>query len=108
MKFTKILIVGLAFFLSSCGKNCPEVDLLQWIKKADATSDAKEALNNGDFRYKAVYGISLMIPGIDGNNGDYVAIEGTSDAICSRKHEKLAVNNRQQAGWTCAAHTPIT
>jgi len=73
-----------------------EVQALRWLEKADATLNAREALKNGNQKLMAVYGFTLYIPGVEGkqaksayDDGNYIAIEGTTDALCSEEHGKL-------------------
>ncbi|AJQ92096.1 hypothetical protein [Gynuella sunshinyii] len=73
-----------------------EIDQLLWVNNADARQDAMNALAAGKLNYKAVYGISVILPGIANNDyarsmeeEHYDIIPGTSDALCNEEHGRL-------------------
>ncbi len=73
-----------------------EINMLRWLETANATLDANRALKSGNTKLMAVYGYALHIPGIEGKQikdayikGNYIAIEGTADDLCSEEHAKL-------------------
>ena len=71
------------------------VDQLQWLYKVNPEKDANQAIAKGDFRLMAVYGYTLIVPGIKGDYRKYEKtygihpIEGTSDFIKNNEHGKL-------------------
>ena len=76
----------------------PEIQALQWVENADPIEDASKALARGNTKFMAVYGYALYIPGIEGNSikkayekGNYIAIEGTGDDLCSEEHARLNI-----------------
>jgi hypothetical protein len=89
--------IVLATSTFGCYARVPEdVLLLRWLKKADPIADAKMALAKGDHRLRAVYGLTVFIPGT--NSKDFPSlkqhyginiIEGTSDCIISKEHGQL-------------------
>lgn len=73
-----------------------KIDKLRWIEDANPIQDAREAFNQGDKRLRAVYGYTLVIPGV--SEEDYVEyknkfgvnlIEGTSDSLLNDEHARL-------------------
>lgn len=101
-KYIICLTIMLAFLStnSSCteSKNQPStnpVEQLRWLYKADPGKDAKQAIAKGDFRLVAVYGYTLIIPGLNGDLSKYEklygirVIEGTSDVMQNEEHGKL-------------------
>lgn len=91
--FTLLLII-----ISTSSSACEENIILEWVKTADAVSDAKKNVTNGEYRFKAMYEYTLMLPGLaeteeyEAKTKDYfVAIEGTSDTPCNIKLVNLAI-----------------
>ena len=73
-----------------------EIESLSWLDHADPVADAKSAIKSGNLKFRAIHGLALIIPGIEGaelkaayKSRNYVAIEGTSDGVCSGEHERL-------------------
>jgi len=69
---------------------------LRWIESANPNLDARQAIERKDFRLRAIYGYTLIIPGVDQKNYDeykikfgFKPIEGTSDHFVSAEHARL-------------------
>ena len=68
---------------------------LQWLEKANPVNDAKEAISNGDFRLRGVYGFTMILPGVGDDRFKYEKtpginpIEGTSDGLINDEHARL-------------------
>ena len=90
-----------------------EVAKLIWLEAADPVANAKGAIESGDVRLLATYGLGVEIPGIpeknalvEFSNKNYRVIEGTGDDLCSDEHARLnnmaykyaTVYNRTLAG----------
>jgi len=82
-----------------CHKQDPvEVQELRWLETADPIADAKSALAKGDHRLRAVYGLTVSIPGTDSkdfesfkqNYGIY-EIAGTTDGLRNEEHGRLVL-----------------
>jgi hypothetical protein len=72
------------------------VEKLRWIASANPNLDARQAIKRKDFRLRAIYGYSLIVPGIEQTNYDeyqkkfgFNPIEGTSDSLVSAEHARL-------------------
>lgn len=72
------------------------VEKLRWIESANPDLDARQAIKRKDFRLRAIYGYSLIVPGVEQTN--YVEyqkkygfnpIEGTSDSLVNAEHARL-------------------
>lgn len=97
----KYLIIFITLFLSlpAFSQECSEiVDSLKWINKANPVVDANKALQQGNYKYYAVYGDDFVIPGMSYevsksiiNSNNYLAIEGTGDDMCSSEHLNLNI-----------------
>ena len=73
-----------------------QVQSLRWVEKADPITDAKKALSNGDHKLRAVYGLTVSIPGTDPKEFDSFKqtyglhqIEGTTDGLINEEHGRL-------------------
>lgn len=98
-----VIILAILFSLSATTslavstnqKSIDPVEQLRWLYKANPEKDAKEAIAQGDVRLRAVYGYTLVVPGIKGDYTKYKEtyglnpIEGTSDFIQNEEHGKL-------------------
>lgn len=99
-----IIIVSVIFLLLSAfsswaddknQKGIEPVEQLRWLYKADPEKDALEAIAKGDLRLRAVYGYTMIIPGIKDDYTKYKKayginpIEGTSDYLQNEEHGKL-------------------
>jgi len=100
MKYVATIVGCLLFQVQGAlAGDCEEmVQSLLWLESADPIIDAKTAIKDKDQRLMAVYGIALQIPGIEGasvreayESGGHIAIEGTSDALCSDEHLRLNI-----------------
>ncbi|WP_257307581.1 hypothetical protein [Geothrix campi] len=88
-----------------CQKQDPiEVKILKWVEKADPKTDAQIALSKGDHRLRAVYGLTVTIPGTDPKdfqsykqNYGTNEIEGTTDARMNGEHGRLIIKAREYA-----------
>ncbi len=49
-------------------KNMGPIEKLKWLESADAQADARKAILNRDYRLRAVYGYSLVVPGTEKKN----------------------------------------
>ena len=75
------------------------LDRLEKYNFDDGTNDAIKAIKAGDKRYIAVYGYTVIIPGIADMEEqfnirvqkNYRLLEGTSDMLCSERHGELNV-----------------
>ena len=89
------LLVTFSWAGSEKRNSANPVDQLRWLYKANPEKDAKQAIAKGDFRLLAVYGYTLIVPGIKGDYTKYKKtygihpIEGTSDFIQNKEHGKL-------------------
>ena len=73
-----------------------EVAKLVWLESAIPIDDAKSAIESGDTRLLAIYGLGIEIPGISYKKSskafsgkNYRIIEGTGDDMCSENHALL-------------------
>ena len=95
LKSLFILILIMCSSSSSAG----EVHIvLEWVKPANTAVDAKKNVMNGDYRFKAVYRYTLMLPGLAEaekyeakTKGYFVVIEGSYDTPCHFKLVNLAI-----------------
>jgi hypothetical protein len=87
-----LLVVLATVILCGCGEphHLASADKLRWVEHADANSDAARALAANDHRLLAIYGNTLMIPGVDsGEQARYMdlygvhTVEGTGDMLDS-------------------------
>ncbi|MBQ0785086.1 MAG: hypothetical protein KBT66_12690 [Amphritea sp.] len=93
----RLSILVLAFIPSILfAQTCKDkVQILQWVENANPLEDAAKALENGNANFMAVNGYGLYIPGMENapegafEKRGYIVIEGTSDALCSKRHLKL-------------------
>ena len=83
-------VVLAAVVLCGCSEphHLASADKLKWVEHADADADAARALAANDHRLMAIYGSSLVIPGVDsGEQARYMdlygvhSIEGTGDML---------------------------
>ena len=82
-----------------CHKQAPvEVQELRWLETADPIADARTAMAKGDHRLRAVYGLSVSIPGTDRKDFDTFKqiygineIEGTTDSLHDEEHGRLVL-----------------
>ena len=72
------------------------VEKLRWIESANPDLDARQAIKRKDFRLRAIYGYSLIVPGVEQTNYDeyqkkygFNPIEGTSDSLVNAEHARL-------------------
>ena len=89
----------LTFFCSSFANAdwCSEdIEKLAWVASANAKQDALAALDSQNSKYMAVFGFTIIVPGVTDaesfkitTDKNYTAIEGTGDALCSDEHAKL-------------------
>lgn len=94
-----ILCTLLALFWGSCNISFASeerVKQLLWLEEANPIVDAQKAIKNNDYKFKAVYGYALIIPGIEPKKQKHIAdqygvspIEGTSDDISGNDHARL-------------------
>lgn len=73
-----------------------EVKQLKWIETALAQDDARKAIEQKDYRLRALYGYTLVIPGVAQEDYERIKklygikpIEGTSDSIKSPEQARL-------------------
>ena len=91
----KLIILVVLVLSSSWCRACEDEDLLAWIESAEPSRDAQERYSAGNYKFAAVRGFSLMVPGTDQNQnkilsvGNYFVIEGTGDDLCSLRHSDL-------------------
>ena len=91
---TAVLLVGSNV---GCHKQDPvEVQELRWLESANPIADARVALSKGDHRLRAVYGLTVSIPGTDRKDFDTLKriygiseITGTTDAFQNAEHARL-------------------
>jgi hypothetical protein len=69
---------------------------LKWIESANPDLDARQAIKRKDFRLRAIYGYSLIVPGVKQADYDEYQkkfginpIEGTSDSFITVEHARL-------------------
>lgn len=76
--------------------------LKQYVS-ADAVVDAEAAMGKGDFRFLAVCGYTIVVPGVDdykvkySTEYPYRIIEGTSDTIAGPSDRELQLQVRDYA-----------
>ena len=73
-----------------------EVKKLRWIETASPKNDAERAMEQKDYRLRALYGYSLVIPGVAQEDYERIKklyginpIEGTSDSFKSPEQARL-------------------
>ena len=94
---TKLIVILLFFHATLMAETCEqEIRSLEWVENANPETDVLAAIKIGDTRLMAVYGFTLMIPGVERQSRlaahskeNHRAIEGTTDAFCSERHAEL-------------------
>ncbi len=95
-----LLIINLlALILLGCEKSDFEkheeqiINEMGWLFDANPMFDATNAIDRGDFKYRGVYGVGAIVPGLDkfclDLEKDVIFIKGTSDAMIGYKHQQL-------------------
>lgn len=93
-----IVGVFLTFVAGMClAATCDdEVSKLIWLEYANPEIDAAAAVKEGNNQYIAVYGFTLIIPGLSNDEyikarelENYKIIDGTTDSFCSERHHQL-------------------
>ena len=78
------------------------VEDLEWIMDADPREDFEQAIMKSDYRFMALYGITLSIPGLMKEclnvDTDTRPIDGTSEILYGYEHEKLMAVAHVYAG----------
>jgi len=76
---------------------CRDTKQLGWLDGADPISDANTNFRQGNMKLFAVYGFTIMLPGLDSGaefeqkeSGNYIPIEGTADDSCDRVQNEKA------------------
>ncbi|MCP5161202.1 MAG: hypothetical protein H6999_05005 [Hahellaceae bacterium] len=109
----RLLAVILCLTLISCSSYRDDRNTLAvrekmgWLYDANPNEDALSSISRGDYRFVAVYGYSLVIPGVPMDCFSSFAeiekwtkpIDGTSDAVDNYEHAKLNEIARVYAGW---------
>jgi hypothetical protein len=68
---------------------------LKWVLNADPVKDARDAIRRDDFRFLAVKGFTISVPGIESHEQQlvkhykYRVIEGTSDAVIDLEEREI-------------------
>jgi hypothetical protein len=92
------LLVLAGIILCGCGQphRTANTEQLRWLEHAEPEADAARALSASDHRLMAVYGATLVIPGIDASEEFHYmdlygvhTIEGTGDALESPEQATL-------------------
>jgi len=88
-----LLLLSIPVFASDSSS---KIDKLRWLEEANPIQDARQASNQGDHRLRAVYGYTLVIPGVNEkehaeyrNKYGVNPIEGTSDSLINDEHARL-------------------
>ena len=82
--------------LACHGPEPTEVQQLRWVENADPVADARLAVSKHDYRFRALLGLGIFIPGtkeiphqlVEKQFG-YTIIEGTSDCLVNEEHQRL-------------------
>lgn len=90
----RTLIFSLLLIISGCGSQSSSGELNpDWIYDAVPMTDALQAIEKGDFRFRGVYSYSLIVPGVKmeciDTDTDIFPIEGTSDASTTYEERKF-------------------
>lgn len=77
-------------------KKSPNIEKLRWVVKADPVRDATQAIMKNDFRFRAVQGYSVILPGVPEREWQrytkkygIIVIEGTTDSFGCAEHVRL-------------------
>ena len=91
-----VIVLGFVFNTLATEPSISAIEKLKWIETASPESDAQKAIAQKDFRLRAVYGFTVIIPGVDQKDYDGVKqtygikpIEGTSDYNIDSEHATL-------------------
>ena len=87
-------ILLLLVLISGCESQSSSKELNpDWLCNASPMTDALEAIEKGDFRFRGVYSYSLIVPGVEIEcidiDADVLPIEGTSDASSNYEERKF-------------------
>ncbi|MDM5271782.1 hypothetical protein PGH07_06305 [Sulfurovum sp. zt1-1] len=88
-----LLLLSPSLFAQTCED---KVHKLHWVENAEPRKDALIALTSGNIKLIAVYGYTLLMPGVEESKianarktGNFTVIEGTGDALCSDEYARL-------------------
>lgn len=101
----QLMLIALLVVSAQVTANDVEVHgIMGWLDSAEATTDARKALKNGDTRLWAVREIVLYLPGIEGEDKKLMAekygyrvVEGTSDGLVTGEHARLNTKAKEYA-----------
>jgi hypothetical protein len=112
MVIFRATLISLAFMMAGClagtkksehivavSKNSP----LEKYLTADAVADVRKAIDAGDFRFLAVRGYTVLVPGVPNfeerfaGKYSYRIIEGTSDTVAGPADRELQMQVRDYA-----------
>ena len=99
MKILLFSIIAASFASASLAEMCAdEIQSLAWVRGANPVLDAQKAIQEGNLKFRAVYGFTVIVPGVNTKHRnkalepqDYMPIEGTSDALCEGEHSDLNI-----------------
>lgn len=75
-----------------------------WVDQADPGADAAKSIKEGNTKFVALYAYQIDIPGVSTEiyreaymSNNYLGIEGTTDAPCSKEHKRVNRKARKYA-----------
>jgi hypothetical protein len=94
--FTSLFSIYFIFIGAVQSQGIDNLSKLKWLDNANPVQDAEKAISDGDLRLRAIYGYSLIVPGIERDEYDeyekkhgFNPIAGTSDSLETSEHARL-------------------
>ncbi len=107
---TSLFCIYFIFVETVQGQGIDNASELKWLDNANPVQDAEKAILEGDFRLRAIYGYSLIVPGIEQDEYDeyekklgFNPIAGTSDSLANSEHARL----QQAASVYCLKYNNV-